>query len=87
VRGVQDVTTYVKKFGGEIRVITVACNVKLYAGTSEDTDDLDGQSGDIVTVFKDQENVPMNFHVRNDAEDDDNYVHFDALISNYIDLS
>jgi hypothetical protein len=96
----QDVTTYVKKFGGEIRVearydltwnadlsVTVACNVKLYEGTSEDTDDLDGESGDIVTVFKDQENVPMNIHVRNDAEDDDDYVHLDALISNYIDLS
>jgi hypothetical protein len=92
-------TSYVTKWGGEIRVearydvtwnadlsVTVACNVKLYEGESDDTDDLDGEKGDIVTVFKNQENVPMNIHVRNYAEDDDDYVHLDSLISNLVDL-
>jgi hypothetical protein len=94
------VTSYIKKFGGEIRVearydltwsadlsITVACNVKLYEGTSEDTGDLDGERGDIVIVNKDQENVPLNIHVTNTAEEDDDYVRLDSLISNYIDFS
>ena len=96
----QKETSYVKKFGGEIRVearydltwnadlsITVDCNVKLYEGTSEDTGDLDGERGDTVIVFKDQENVPLNIDVRNDDEDDDDYVHVNALISNFVDLS
>jgi hypothetical protein len=89
---------YTRKWGGEIRVeatfnltwnadlsITVACNVKLYEGTSEDTNDLDGEQGDIVPVPRDAENVPMPIFVRNDQEDDDDHVQLDVLISNFVD--
>ncbi len=96
----RETATYVKKFGGEIRVeatydltwnadlsVTVACRVKLYEGTSEDTDDLDGEGGDITSVFKDQQNVALNVRVSNTDEDDDDYVQLDSLISNFVDLS
>lgn len=95
----QQSVPYVRKWGGEIRVeanfdltwnadlsVTVACGVKFYEGTSEDTGDLDGQGGNIVTLPKDATNVPMHIHVRNEDEDDDDYVTMDLLISNYIDL-
>lgn len=95
-----ETATYVKKFGGEIRVeatydltwnenlsVTVVCRVKLYEGTSEDTSDLDGEGGDIKVVFKDEQNVSLNVRVSNTDEDDDDYVQLDALISNFVDLS
>lgn len=90
---------YVRKWGGEIRVevsfdltwnadlsVTVVSRVKLFEGTCEDTDDLDGEGGDIVTVGKDAANVPMHVYVRNDDEDDDDHVILDVLISNFVDL-
>jgi hypothetical protein len=65
--------------------VTVDCNVRLFEGTSEDTDDRDGETGGSVTVFKDQENVPLNIRVSNTDEDDDDYVQLNSLISNFID--
>jgi hypothetical protein len=95
----QQSVPYVRKWGGEIRVevrfdltwnadlsVTVVSNVKLFEGTSEDTNDLDGEGGDIVTVGKDASNVPMHVYVRNDDEDDDDHVILDILISNFVDL-
>lgn len=66
--------------------ISVACGVKLYEGTSEDTNDLDGERGDIVQVPRDAVNVPMPIFVRNDQEDDDDHVQLDAFISNFVDF-
>jgi hypothetical protein len=96
----QDSVTWTRKMGGEIRVearfdvfwqpdmsVDLSLNVKLFEGTSEDTDDLDGERGTVLHVLKDQENVPLNIFVRNDAEDDDDYVDLKLLVSNVVDLS
>jgi hypothetical protein len=95
----QDSAPWTRKMGGEIRVeaqfdffwkpdlsVDVAYNVKLFEGTSEDTGDLDGQRGGVVTLLKDQANVPLNIFVRNDDEDDDDYVDLKLLLSNLVDL-
>ena len=91
------VADYVVKWGGEIRVeahyeltwnpdlsVTVDCNVKLYEGVTEDTDDLDGERGASITIFKDQQDVPLTIFVGNDAEGDDDYVRLTTFISNFV---
>ncbi len=95
----QDTVTWTRKMGGEIRVevrfdyfwkpnlsVELGYNVKLYEGTSEDTGDLDGERGGVITIYKDQENVKLPVFVRNDAEDDDDYVELNLLVSNLVDL-
>lgn len=91
--------SYSRKWGGEIRVearfdctwnadlsITVAYDVKLFEGTSEDTGDLDGQKGSVVVIAKDAKLVPLSVYVRNEAEDDDDYVRLTLQLTNAIDM-
>jgi hypothetical protein len=95
----QESVTWTRKMGGEIRVearfdifwkpdlsVEVAYNVKLYEGTSEDTGDLDGERGGVMSVFKDHENIQLNVFLRNEDEDDDDYVDLKLFVSNIIDI-
>jgi hypothetical protein len=95
----QDAVEWTRKMGGEIRVVVrfdyfwkpnlsvdLAYNVKLYEGASENTDDLDGERGGVLTIAKDAQNVPLDVFVRNDDEDDDDYVSLNLLVANLVDI-
>ncbi|MEQ1512188.1 MAG: hypothetical protein ABL934_05850 [Lysobacteraceae bacterium] len=78
---------WVEKMGGEIRgalyyrmdwqpdsSIRLFCHLMLYEGTSEDTDDLDGERKQTFTIPKDAVNFEVRMKVTNTDEGDDDYV-------------
>ena len=86
-----------KGFGGEIRSVftltltfdpesvsvQVDWNLKLYEGTTEDTDDLDGQQSGSFTLKEDEETVaPVRVLVTNTEEDDDDHLDLTFTVKN-----
>jgi hypothetical protein len=87
---------WTEKMGGEVRAelsikldwqmidssVNVACNLKLFEGTSEETGDLDGEHAETFNIKKDVIDQECRMFVRNDDEDDDDHVDLTLKISN-----
>jgi hypothetical protein len=87
---------WTEKMGGEVRAelslridwqlvdssVNVTCNLKLFEGTSEDTNDLDGEATQTFNIQKDVIDQECKMFVRNDDEDDDDHVDLVLKISN-----
>jgi hypothetical protein len=87
---------WTEKMGGEVRAelsikldwqmidssVNVACTLKLFEGTSEETGDLDGEGFQIFNIKKDVIDQECRMFVRNDDEDDDDHVDLTLKISN-----
>lgn len=85
-----------EKMGGEVRAelglridwqmvdssVKVTCNLKLFEGTSEDTDDLDGEATRTFNIQKDVIDQECKMFVRNNDENDDDHVDLILKISN-----
>ncbi len=89
-----ELPVWINKLGGEVRgevrfvldwktdsSIDVKFNIKLYEGTSEDTDDLDGEADGTVNIPKDTTKM-INAKVTNTDEDDNDFVHIIMKITN-----
>lgn len=87
---------WTEKMGGEIRVelsisldwqmidssVNVTCNLKLFEGATENTDDLDGEKTQTFNIQKDVIDQPCQMFVSNTDENDDDHVDLVLKISN-----
>jgi hypothetical protein len=84
-----------ERMGGEIRgelyfrmdwqmdsSIRLYCHLKLFEGTSEDTDDLDGEMKQTVIIAKDAVNQEVRMKVTNTDERDDDHVDLVLRVTN-----
>ena len=66
-----------------LRTVQVDWNLKLYEGTTEDTDDLDGQQSGSFTLKEGEETVaPVRVLVKNTDDDDDDHLDLTFTVKN-----
>ncbi len=91
----QGLLNFQSRWGGECRAefnalvqrltngdVRVYGELKLFEGTSEDTDDLDGVTG-IDFICPKSTTLPWEVYVRNNDENDDDWAKVKMVVSNY----